>query len=37
MLFMRCEKGISHHPGEAVSISDIAVATQVLAEFLINY
>ncbi|MFQ3220404.1 MAG: allantoate deiminase [Paraglaciecola sp.] len=37
MLFMRCEKGISHNPAEAVSISDIAVATQVLAEFLVNY
>ncbi|MFQ3235237.1 MAG: allantoate deiminase [Paraglaciecola sp.] len=37
MLFMRCEKGISHNPAEAVNISDIAVATQVLADFLINY
>lgn len=37
MLFMRCEKGISHNPTEAVSISDIIVATEVLAEFLINY
>ena len=26
MLFVRCEKGISHHPAEAVSEQDVAAA-----------
>ena len=30
MLFMRCEKGISHHPDESVTVSDIAWALTVL-------
>ena len=36
MLFMRCEKGISHHPDEAVDASDINVALQVLNAFFLN-
>ena len=30
MLFMRCDKGISHNPAEAVMESDVAVALEVL-------
>lgn len=30
MLFVRCEKGISHHPAEAVSEADVAVALDAL-------
>lgn len=32
MLFMRCEKGISHHPDEAVTHSDTAIALQVFEQ-----
>jgi allantoate deiminase len=28
MLFVRCEKGISHHPAEAVSEQDVAAALE---------
>ena len=34
MLFVRCEKGISHHPSEAVKIDDIAKALEVTHYFL---
>jgi allantoate deiminase len=37
MLFMRCEKGISHHPSEAVTIPDIAITMNVLKVFLLEY
>ncbi|SJL83850.1 allantoate amidohydrolase [Vibrio palustris] len=30
MLFVRCEKGISHHPAESVNASDVGVALQTL-------
>ena len=30
MLFVRCEKGISHHPAEQVSVDDVSVALQTL-------
>ena len=33
MLFMRCEKGLSHHPDEAIDVKDINVALQVLNAF----
>ena len=36
MLFMRCEKGISHHPDEAIKASDIDVTLAVLNQFLMN-
>ena len=29
MLFVRCERGISHHPAEAVRAEDVAVALDV--------
>lgn len=34
MLFVRCYKGISHHPGEDMELADIAAAIQVLDGFL---
>jgi allantoate deiminase len=34
MLFVRCTGGISHHPNEAVSAEDVAVAIDVLERFL---
>lgn len=37
MLFMRCDKGISHHPAEAVKTSDIATTMEVLQRFLRRY
>jgi allantoate deiminase len=30
MLFMRCDKGISHNPAEAINAPDVAVALEVL-------
>ncbi|MBD3895251.1 allantoate amidohydrolase [Halomonas sp. ML-15] len=33
MLFLRCERGISHHPDEAIQPSDLGVALEVLARF----
>jgi len=34
MLFVRCYKGISHHPSENVEVSDIAAAIQVSDHFI---
>jgi allantoate deiminase len=34
MLFVRCEGGISHHPAEAVTAADVAVAIDVTSRFL---
>jgi allantoate deiminase len=33
MLFVRCEKGISHHPKEAITEDDVAASLAVLYEF----
>jgi allantoate deiminase len=33
MLFVRCERGISHNPAEAVAAADVAVALDVLERF----
>lgn len=33
MLFVRCERGISHNPAEAVAIADVAVALDVMERF----
>jgi allantoate deiminase len=33
MLFVRCRRGISHHPDEAVEAADVAVAIDVLERF----
>lgn len=37
MLFMRCHKGISHHPDEAVRIDDVACALAALHHFVTHY
>ncbi len=34
MLFVRCERGISHNPAEAIAAADADVATRVLVDFL---
>ncbi len=34
LLFVRCERGISHHPAEAVAEEDVEVAIAVTARFL---
>lgn len=34
MLFVRCREGLSHHPDEFASPGDVAVAIDVLADFL---
>ena len=34
MLFVRCERGISHHPAEAVRAEDVAVALDVTTRLL---
>lgn len=34
MLFIRCDKGISHHPQESTQIKDVAVALQCLTAML---
>ncbi len=34
MLFVRCKDGVSHHPAESVAVADVAVAIDVLQEFL---
>jgi len=37
MLFVRCEKGISHNPAEAVNSADVETALQVMVRFIENY
>lgn len=37
MLFVRCEKGISHHPAEAVTVADIGTGARVLLRFIENF
>jgi len=37
MLFVRCRDGLSHHPDEFASAADIALAVEVLAEFIATY
>jgi acetylornithine deacetylase/succinyl-diaminopimelate desuccinylase-like protein len=34
MLFVRCKGGISHHPAEAITAEDTAIATRVLLDFI---
>jgi allantoate deiminase len=34
MLFVRCARGVSHHPDESVDVADVAVALEVLDRFL---
>jgi allantoate deiminase len=35
MLFVRCKGGISHHPGESVTVEDVAMAIAVMNDFLL--
>lgn len=37
MLFTRCNKGISHHPAEAINSSDVAASLRVLDHFIKNF
>lgn len=37
MLFIRCEKGISHNPAEAVKPDDVEMAFQIMVRFIENY
>ena len=37
MLFTRCEKGISHHPGESITAPDVAASLQVLLHFINDF
>lgn len=32
MLFVRCDRGISHHPAEAVTQADVALAIQAYCQ-----
>jgi allantoate deiminase len=34
MLFVRCEKGISHNPAEAITLADVEIGTRVLLRFI---
>jgi allantoate deiminase len=34
MLFVRCKRGISHHPDESVKLDDVRTAISVLADFI---
>lgn len=36
MLFMRCAKGISHHPDESVTVEDTSIALQVLTQAMLD-
>ena len=34
MLFVRCEKGVSHNPAEAITLADAEIAARVLLRFI---
>lgn len=36
MLFIRCDKGVSHNPAEAVKEQDVEIALQVMTDFIQN-
>ena len=36
MLFVRCAGGVSHDPAESVAEEDVAIALDVLGEFLVH-
>jgi allantoate deiminase len=36
MLFVRCRGGVSHNPAESVTTEDVAVAIEVLEQFLMR-
>jgi allantoate deiminase len=37
MLFVRCEKGISHNPAEAITLADVEAAARVWLRFIENF
>jgi len=37
MLFVRCEKGISHNPAEAITMADAETAARVLLRFVRDF
>ena len=37
MLFVRCEKGISHNPAEAMTLDDVAISARVFLRFIENF
>jgi allantoate deiminase len=37
MLFVRCEKGISHNPAEAITLADVEIAARVWLRFIENF
>lgn len=37
MLFVRCERGISHHPDEAITVDDVEATLKVLVNFMSIY
>ncbi|AHG21332.2 allantoate amidohydrolase [Chania multitudinisentens RB-25] len=37
MLFVRCERGISHHPDECVTLSDVALAIQAYCHTVLSW
>ena len=37
MLFLRCEKGISHNPAESVTLEDVRIGVSVLKDFIENF
>jgi allantoate deiminase len=37
MLFVRCERGISHNPAEAITLEDVATGARVFLRFIENF
>ncbi len=37
MLFVRCEKGISHNPAEAITLADVETSARVFLRFIENF
>jgi allantoate deiminase len=37
MLFVRCEKGISHNPAEAMTLEDVAISARAFLRFIENF
>jgi allantoate deiminase len=36
MLFVRCRKGLSHHPDEFVAAGDLRAALEIVVDFLLR-
>ena len=37
MIFVRCEKGISHNPAEAITVEDADISMRVLLDFIRHF